>query len=60
MTRPEAPKAAAERNTAPTLCGSVTWSSTSSMPSVIDIVERDQRQGPGLEHNALMHGVGAQ
>ena len=30
VTMPTAPKAAAERRIAPTLCGSVTWSSTSS------------------------------
>ncbi len=59
-TRPDAPKAAAERSAAPTLCGSVTWSSTSRMPFVIDIVEADGRERPGFERHALMHGVGAE
>ncbi len=55
----EAPKAAAERNAAPTFCGSVTWSSTSRMPSRVDLVERDRGQGLRFERHTLMHGVGA-
>ena len=54
-----APKAAAERRTAPTLCGSVTWSSTTtSFASARSAMSR-LGQGIGEDGDPLMHGAGA-
>ena len=52
--------AAAERRIAPTLCGSVIWSSTSTMPSCGSVVDVGRGQGIGLRQQALMHGVRAE
>ena len=52
--------AAAERKIAPTLCGSVIWSSTSTTPSVGKFLDRRRGQRIGLQIKALMHGVGRQ
>ena len=52
-----APKATAERMMAPTLCGSVTWSSTSTSLRVAERVEALGLQRLGLDQHALMHGV---
>ena len=52
--------AAAERRMAPTLCGSVIWSSTSTMPSCGSVVDVGRGQGIGLRQQALVHGVGAE
>ena len=50
-------KAAAVRMMAPTLCGSVIWSSTSTMPVVGQILDAGRGQRIGLGEQALMHGV---
>ena len=51
-------KAAAERRMAPTLCGSVIWSSTSTMPSCFSVVDVGRGQGIGFRQHALVHGIG--
>ncbi len=50
-------KAAAVRMIAPTLCGSVIWSSTSTMPEGVHILDVGRGQGIGLGEKPLMHGV---
>ena len=50
-------KAAAERRIAPTLCGSVIWSSTSTMPSCGQRLDVGRGQGIGFRQKALMHGI---
>ena len=52
--------AAAERRIAPTLCGSVIWSSTSTMPSCARVIDIGRGQGIGLRQKPLVHGVGAE
>ena len=53
-------KAAAVRRIAPTLCGSVIWSSTSTMPAGLDLVDFGRGQRVGLRQQTLMHGVRAE
>ena len=52
--------AAAERRIAPTLCGSVIWSSTSTMPSCASVIDVGRGQGIGFRQQALMHGIRAE
>ncbi len=56
----ETANAAALRTMAPKLCGSVIWSSTSTMPSSAMLFERGRGQGIGLGQNSLMHRIGRQ
>ena len=62
MTRPLAPNTAHERRMAPTLCGSVTWSRTTSGPAGLGIRrhlgEARLVERLGLDEDALMHRVG--
>ena len=61
MTIPIAPNAAAERRIAPTLCGSVTWSRTSSTARSggvgKQVAEPDVLERLDLDHNALVRRV---
>ena len=54
-----APKATAERMIAPTLCGSVTWSSTSTSRASPSADEPLRPQRLGLDDDALVHGLAA-
>ena len=53
-------KPAAVRRIAPTLCGSVIWSSTSTGRRAAIVGELGRGQGIGLEIEPLMHGIGRQ
>ena len=61
VTMPTAPNAAAERRIAPTLCGSVTWSSTSSTARSgalgEHVVEPHVLERLDLDHHALVRRV---
>jgi hypothetical protein len=59
---PSASKATPERMTAPTLCGSVTWSSTTSGPAIVaaqieQVAEPDVGERIDLDHQPLMRRV---
>ena len=55
-----AAKAAAERKIAPTLCGSVIWSRTRTMPSCAISVSAGAAREFYFSQQALVHGVGAE
>ena len=58
VTMASTPNAAAVRTMAPTLCGSVIWSSARTSALAAQGVEGRRGQGIGFEIEALMHGVG--
>ena len=58
VTIASTPKAAAVRTMAPTLCGSVIWSSASTTFSPLERVEFGRGEGISLEVEPLVDGIG--